>query len=66
MHQLPDPHRMGPETSLEFFVRQMALTYWLDAISQDPKTLDFQGPTPPPTCPGNGYARIQNIVHGAV
>ena len=21
---------------------------------------------PPPTCPSNGYARIQNIMHGAV
>jgi hypothetical protein len=27
------------------------------------KTIDFQ---PPPTCPCNGYARLQNIMHGAV
>ncbi len=29
------------------------------------KTREFQGPTPP-TSPSNGYARIQNIMHGAV
>ncbi len=49
----------------EFFGPQMALAYWLDAISQGPKTLEFQGP-PPSTCPRNGYARIKNIMHGAV
>jgi hypothetical protein len=31
---------------LEFFGPQMTLAYWLNAISQGPKTLDFQGPTP--------------------
>jgi hypothetical protein len=30
---------------LEFFGPQMALAYWLDAISQGPKTREFQGPT---------------------
>ncbi len=30
-----------------------------------PKTLEFQG-QPPPTCPCDGYARIKNIMHGAV
>jgi hypothetical protein len=29
------------------------------------KTLEFQGPTSS-HCPRNGYARIQNIMHGAV
>ncbi len=30
--------------NLEFFGPQMALAYRLDAISQGPKTLDFQAP----------------------
>jgi hypothetical protein len=38
----------------------------LDAISQDPKNYRFSGPDPSPTCPCNGYARILNIMHGAV
>jgi hypothetical protein len=51
---------------LEFFGPQMALAYRFDAISsQGPKTLEFQGPTPP-TSPRNEYARIQNIMQGAV
>jgi hypothetical protein len=36
---------LGPG-NLEYFGPQMALTYRLDAISQGPKTRDFQGPTP--------------------
>ncbi len=43
----------------------MALAYRLDAISQGPK-ISISGAQPPPTCPRNGYARIQNIMHGAV
>ncbi len=43
---------------------------WLLPIGSMPfhraqKTLDFQGPIPP-TCPRNGYLRIQNIMHTAV
>jgi hypothetical protein len=44
----------------------MALAYWLDAISQGPKKLENSRAQPPPTSPHNGYARIQNIMHGAV
>ncbi len=47
------------------FWPQMALAYWLDAIAQGQKTLEFQGPTLS-DFPRNGYARIQNIMHGAV
>ncbi len=47
------------------FWPQMALAYRLDAISQGLKTLEFQGPTPS-HLPSNGYARIQNIMNGAV
>ncbi len=38
-------HASGPGI-LEFFGPQMALAYWLDAISQGPKTFEFQGPIP--------------------
>ncbi len=31
-----------------------------------PKNLSNSRAQPPPTCPRNGYARIQNIKHGAV
>jgi hypothetical protein len=46
---------------------EMALAYRLDAISQGPKTREFQDLTPShfPSlwiC----YARIQNIMYGAV
>jgi hypothetical protein len=30
------------------------------------KKLSISRAQPPPTCPCNGYARIQNIMHGAV
>ena len=36
---------LGPG-NLKFFGLKMALTYRLHAISQGPKTRDFQGPTP--------------------
>jgi hypothetical protein len=46
-HLPPTLHSMGPDTSLvKLFGLQMALAYQLDAISQGPKTFDFQGPTP--------------------
>ncbi len=45
--------RLGPGI-LDYFGPQMALAYRLDAISQGPKNSH------------NGYARIQNIMHGAV
>ncbi len=51
--------------NLEFFESKLALPYRLGTISQGQKTPDFQGPNPS-TCPWNGYARIQNIMHGAV
>ncbi len=50
---------------LEFFGPQMALAYQHYAVSQGPKNLDIQGPTPS-NCLRNGYARIQTIMHGAV
>ncbi len=50
---------------LEFFGPQMELAFRLVTISQGQKTLEFQGPTPS-HFPRNGYARIQNIMHGAV
>jgi hypothetical protein len=37
-----------------------------DAISQGPKNSRIPGPNTAPTYPRNGYARIQNIMHGAV
>ncbi len=55
-------HSIGTFT-LEFFGPQMALAYLLDAIS---KKLSNSRAQPPPTSPRNGYARIQNIMHGAV
>jgi hypothetical protein len=36
---------VGP-WNFRVFGPQMALAYWLDAISQGPKILEFQGPTP--------------------
>ncbi len=36
---------LGPG-NLDFFGPQMVLAYWLDAISQAQKSLDFQDPTP--------------------
>ncbi len=36
---------LGPAI-LDFLFPQMALAYQLDAISQGPKTLELQGPTP--------------------
>ncbi len=41
----------------------MALVYRLDAM---PKKLSNSRAQPPPTSPRHGYARIQNIMHGAV
>ena len=51
---------------LEFFGPQIALAYRLDAISQGPKNSWIPGPNPLPLALINGYARIQNIMHGAV
>jgi hypothetical protein len=42
----------GPKKH-EIFGPLMALAYLLDAISQGPKTLDFQGAQLPSTCPCN-------------
>jgi hypothetical protein len=56
---------LGPG-NLEFFGPQMALAYWLDAISQGLKTLDFQGPTLFPLALVMDAARITSITHGAV
>jgi hypothetical protein len=49
------PGQMRPTQSVEgvealdfFFWPQMALAYWLDAISQGQKSFDFQGVTPFP------------------
>ncbi len=56
---------LGPGI-LDFFGPQMALAYRLDAISQGPKNSQIPGPNPLPIGPNNGYARIQNIMHGAV
>jgi hypothetical protein len=50
---------------LDFFGPQMALAYRLEAISQGPKNSNSRA-QPPPTSPRNEYARIQNIMHGAV
>ncbi len=61
-----DPANRGQKLGgLEFFGLQMTLAYRLDAISQGPKNSNSRA-QPPPTCPNNGYARIQNIMHGAV
>ena len=53
---------------LKFFGPQMALAYWLDAISQGTKNSRIPGPNPLPlplVMDMHG-ARIQNIMHGAV
>jgi hypothetical protein len=42
---------------------QIAIAYRLDVISQG---LSISRAQPPPTCFRNEYARIQNILHGAV
>ncbi len=63
-----------PETNMsqpgiepsESFGPQMALAYRLDAIFHRAQKLSNSRVQPPPTCPSNGYARIQNITHGAV
>ncbi len=42
---------------------------WLEPIGEyhlGPKKLENSRAQPPPTCPSNGYARIQNIMHRAV
>jgi hypothetical protein len=56
---------LGPG-NLEFFRPQMELACRLDAILQGPKKLSISRAPPPPTCPCNGYARTQNIMHRAV
>ncbi len=48
------------------------IMFWMCAyelLRQGPTPLlnsRIPGPNLPPTCPSNGYARIQNIMHGAV
>ncbi len=44
----------------------LALAYQLDAISQGPKSLDFQGPTPLPHALVMDAARIKSITHDAL
>ncbi len=44
-----------------FLVHQMALTYWLDAISQGPKNSRFPGPNPLPLALVMDAARIKSI-----
>jgi len=56
---------LGPGNH-EFFGNQMALAYRLDAISQGPKSLNFQGPTPLPLAFVMDAARIKSIMHGGV
>ncbi len=56
---------LSPE-NLEFFGPQMALAYRLDAISQGPKSLNFQGPTPLPLALVMDAAQIKSITHGGV
>ncbi len=51
---------------LDFFGPQIAFAYRLDAISQGPKSLDFQGPAPLPLALVMDAARIKSITHGAV
>jgi hypothetical protein len=49
MHAYPLLGEEGGGWTMEFssfFGPQMALAYWFDAISQGPKTFEFQGPTP--------------------
>jgi hypothetical protein len=58
---------LGPGI-IEFFGPQMALTYRLDAISQGPKNSRIPAPNPLPRAlvTDMQFARIQNIMHGAV
>ncbi len=53
--------------NLEFFGTQMALVYWLDAISQDPKKHLISRAQPPlPLAFVMDAARIKSITQGAV
>jgi hypothetical protein len=47
----------------EFFGPQIALAYRLDAFHRAQK-FSISRAQSPPTCPSNGYLRIQNIKHG--
>ncbi len=64
IHYLGKWEEVGPWKSW-IFEPQMTLAYQLDVISQGQKKLSNSRAQPPPTCPRNGYARIQNIMHGA-
>jgi len=64
----PSRRQVGGSWALEF-ESFLGPVKWHRADRRAPfgaqKTREFQGPTPP-TCPSNGYARIQNIMHRAV
>ncbi len=75
MHLLLHPLSMGPETSLvgssasnhlctyDLYSPKWHLPIGLMPFHKAQKTLKFQGPTPSHL--PNGYAHIQNIMHGA-
>jgi hypothetical protein len=56
---------LGPG-NLDFFGPQMALAYWLNAISQGPKKSRFPWPNPLPLALIMDAARIKSITQGAV
>jgi hypothetical protein len=65
-HPETDMSQPGIEPS-EFFGPQVALAYRLDAISLGPKISRIPGPNHfPLALVMDMYARIQNIMHGAV
>jgi hypothetical protein len=63
---------MGPETSLvhkstyaPMIYTAMCIMFWMRAYPLLGK-VGGGWAQPPPTCPHDEYARIQNIMHGAV
>ncbi len=65
IHYLSKWERVGPRTSQVFWVpngtRLLARCHFTG-----PTKLSISMPQPPPTCPGNGPARIKYITHGAI
>jgi hypothetical protein len=55
---------VGPG-NLDFFEPQIALTYWLNDISQGPTKSCFPEPNPLPLALVMDPARIKSITHGA-
>ncbi len=74
IHLLPHTNSMGPEIHLAGSCTLNHLEFWAPNGTRlsarcyitGPKKLKISRAKHLPTCPSNGYARIQNIMHGAV